>query len=178
MWKGEAAAPSDLDAPQPQVQTARAGSGAVRRSAYIQPGQIFVATEPAEAITVLGSCVAVCLWDGRRRHGGINHFLLPYMVAGSLASPRFGTVATEQLLGALQNAGSRREDLTAKLFGGAAVIEAFRKGDDHLGARNVEVARRVLQEQRIPVVAEDVLGNRGRKLIFHTGTGVALVRLI
>lgn len=178
MRMAEATAPRDDERPEPRSDSPRVEVAGARRSAYIQPGQIFISTEPAEAVTVLGSCVAVCLWDGRRRFGGINHFLLPYMVAGSLASPRFGTVATEQLLAALQNAGSRREDLTAKLFGGAAVIEAFRKGDDHLGARNVEVARRVLKEKRIPIVAEDVLGSRGRKLIFHTGTGVALVRLI
>jgi chemotaxis protein CheD len=173
----EAAAPLGSEA-EPPPEGPRSTSAVGRRSAYVQPGQIFVSGEPAEAVTVLGSCVSVCLWDGRRRIGGINHFLLPYMVAGSLASPRFGTVATEELLAALWQEGSRPEDLTAKLFGGAAVIEAFRRGDDHLGARNVEAARRVLEERRIPIVAEDVLGSRGRKLIFHTGTGVALVRLI
>lgn len=176
MRMAEAAARDD-STPE-ESGTPRVEAVGSRRSAYIQPGQIFLSTAPVEAVTVLGSCVAVCLWDPRGRIGGINHFLLPYLVAGSLASPRFGTVATEELVTAMQKAGSRREDLTAKLFGGAAVIEAFRKGDDHLGARNVEVARRVLQERSIPIVAEDVLGRRGRKLIFHTGTGVALVRLI
>jgi chemotaxis protein CheD len=149
-----------------------------RRPLYVQPGQICVSAEPAEATTVLGSCVAVCLWDGRLRCGGINHFLLPQWILGANASPRFGNVAIDQLIQKLLALGSRSEDLSAKVFGGAAVLEAFRNGGDHLGARNVEVARRALALRRIPILAEDVLGSRGRKLLFQTATGIALVRLL
>jgi chemotaxis protein CheD len=149
-----------------------------RRSVYLQPGQIFASVDPAEAITVLGSCVAVCLWDQLLRIGGANHFLLPYLAGGDNASPRYGNVATERLLQDLQRLGSRTQDLTAKVFGGASVVEAFRDMRDHLGSRNVDVARRILQTHGIPIVAEDVMGDRGRKLIFHTESGVALVRLL
>lgn len=149
-----------------------------RRLTYVQPGQTFASAEPAEATTVLGSCVAVCLCDEHRQIGGINHFLLPWAVGDSLASARFGNVAIDALLAQVERLGARRADLRAKVFGGAAVIEAFRNGDDHLGARNVGVARELLERLGIPIVAEDVLGNRGRKLIFHTGTGIALVRLL
>jgi chemotaxis protein CheD len=149
-----------------------------RRSVYLQPGQVFASAEATEATTVLGSCVAVCLWDLRLRIGGANHFLLPYLADGESASPRYGNVAIERLMRDLESLGSRPEDLVAKVFGGAAVLEAFRDERAHLGAKNVDLARRILNAHAIPIVAEDVVGVRGRKLIFHTDSGIALVRLL
>lgn len=149
----------------------------LRRATYLQPGQLIAAPEPLEISTVLGSCVAVCLWDRRRGQGGANHFLLPSH-GGAQASPRYGDVAVGQLVAALLALGSRRDDLVAKLFGGASVISAFRGVREQLGVRNVAVARHLLAQERVPVVAEDVGGQRGRKLIFHTDDGLARVRLI
>ena len=149
-----------------------------RRAVYLAPGQLFASAEPAEASTILGSCVAVCLWDARSRAGGANHFLLPDWAESGSASPRYGNVAIERLVRQMEGLGAPRRGLQAKLFGGAAVLEAFRGRGNHLGARNVDLARRLLGELGIPIVAEDVGGNRGRKLIFRTDCGLALVRLI
>jgi chemotaxis protein CheD len=149
-----------------------------RRVVYLHPGFVYASLEPTEATTILGSCVAVCLWDSRRRIGGANHFLLPRGGRGALASARFGDVAIRGLVDELGQLGSQAGDLQAKVFGGAAVIEAFRGRDNHLGAQNVELARSVLSELGIPIVALDVEGHRGRKVIFHTDSGIALVKLV
>lgn len=147
-------------------------------TAYVQPGELFGSTRPTAVTTVLGSCVAVCLFDPRRGIGGLNHYLLPHGDADSPRARRFGTVAIAELIAALAARGSQPKDLLAKVFGGADVLDAFRHGDDSLGARNVEVAYAVLKEQRIPVVSQDVRGQKGRKLIFHTHDGNAFVRLL
>lgn len=157
--------------PEPSAELAR-------RVVYLAPGQLFASAEPAEASTILGSCVAVCLWDARSRAGGANHFLLPNWAGNGAASTRYGNVAIERLHQKMKALGCLKRDLQAKLFGGAAVIEAFRNRPDHLGAKNVELARRLLQELGIPVVAEDVGGQRGRKVIFRLDSGLASVRLI
>ncbi len=34
-------------------------------------------SESAAVTTILGSCVAVCLWDESHGIGGMNHYLLP-----------------------------------------------------------------------------------------------------
>ena len=68
--------------------------------------------------------------------------------------------------------------IKAKIFGGACVMEAFRIGGRDLGGQNVEVARQLLSAARIAVVAEDVGGNHGRKLIFRTDTGEAIVKRV
>jgi chemotaxis protein CheD len=152
---------------------------ATRRSVYLHPGQTFASAKPAEAVTILGSCVCVCLWDPSRRAGGANHFLLPrWMASLAEGSARYGNVALEKLLGELARLGSRPTDLQAKVFGGANVLEAFRGRRNHLGVQNVEEARRGLGAAGIRIVAEDVGGDHGRKVLFHTDTGIALVRLI
>ncbi len=149
-----------------------------RRAVYLAPGQVIASAEPAEASTILGSCVAVCLWDPRTRTGGANHFLLPDWAGSGTGTARYGNVAIASLVQRMEELGARQRDLQAKLFGGAAVLEAFRNRPDHLGARNVALARHLLEQLAIPVVAEDVGGSRGRKVLFRTDSGLALVRLI
>jgi chemotaxis protein CheD len=152
--------------------------GGSRSTLYLHPGRLFVSSEAIAASTILGSCVSVCLWDPLLRNGGANHFLLPYHGRHDPSAARFGNLATQQLIDQLVGLGSQKRNLQAKMFGGACVIEAFRGRGRHLGEKNIDAARAVLAENGIPIVAEDVGGHRGRKLIFHTDTGTALVRLV
>lgn len=156
---------------------APATNPAAARQLYLQPGQVFVSADPAVITTVLGSCVCVCLWDPRHGVGGANHYLLPERV-GAEHSLRFGHAAMEELVKQIEAVGVPRRLLQAKVFGGASVIRSFERGNGHLGERNIEVARRFLERERIPVVAEDVGGRRGRKLLFDTRTGMVSVKLL
>lgn len=141
---------------------------------YLLPGQLLVSVEPARITTVLGSCVAVCLYDNVSGIGGLNHFLLP----GAPANPqereplRWGVPATAALLEAVLAAGARRAQLQAKVFGGACITarevpEALRIGD-----RNIETALAELARMRIPVVNHSLGGAVGRKIIFDSRTGM------
>jgi chemotaxis protein CheD len=146
---------------------------------YVQPGHLAVSlpAEPRVLSTVLGSCVAVCLWDSRGRLGGMNHYLLPQLPARAAATARYGTVAVPALIEELLRFGASRLRLRAKVFGGAQVL-ATAEGGDHLGARNVEVALRALAVEGVQVMAGDVGGGRGRRLLFEAGSGQAWVRLL
>ncbi|HZZ85974.1 MAG TPA: chemotaxis protein CheD [Anaeromyxobacteraceae bacterium] len=153
--------------------TAPAGDG--RAKLYLQAGQILTAAEPTAITTVVGSCVAVGLFDAAAGAGGMNHFLLPYPVQGEL-TPRFGSVAIPELVRLVLERGARRNRLQAKVFGGACVIDVFRGSGRHVGEDNVELALRTLEAERIPVMERDVGGTRGRKVIFHADDGSAWVR--
>ena len=148
------------------------------RVVYLHAGQLFVSQEPTQATTILGSCVAICLWDPTIRVGGLNHFMLPNDIGTSCASPRYATFATATLLDNLVGLGCDRRRLQAKIFGGARVLSAFQRAGHDLGTQNIEVARLRLAEQRIPIVSEDVGGSHGRKLIFRTDNGMALVKKV
>lgn len=150
-----------------------------RAAFYLHPGQLYVSSEPTVVTTVLGSCVSVCLWDPLLGFGGINHFLLPHWAGSDTAfSLRYGNVAVQQLIDRLLALGCRKRNLLAKLFGGACVIDAIRRGENHLGMKNVKIARKLLAEMGIEVAAEDIGGRRGRKLIFQTDDGAAWVKLL
>ncbi|HWW60046.1 MAG TPA: chemotaxis protein CheD, partial [Thermoanaerobaculia bacterium] len=127
--------------------------------------------------TILGSCVAVCLWDSQKRIGGLNHFMLP-MVAGSMAaSPRFGNIAMEELITKLREAGARLPFLNARVFGGACMFAQMQSAM-HLGAKNVEMALDHISRRGIEIVETDVGGTRGRKLIFNTDEGSTCLKSI
>jgi len=143
---------------------------------YLHPGQLFASRQSHAVTTILGSCVAVCLWDPVRKIGGINHYLLPAFTGDGVASPRFGNIAIAELLEQLTALGCRKRDLQAKLFGGACVIAAFRNRTNHLGWENIQSAEKILGREEIPVVGKDTGGDKGRKLIFHTDDGSAWVK--
>jgi chemotaxis protein CheD len=157
----------------PQPRTAFRGE---RRTLYLQAGQLVAIAQPAVITTILGSCVAVCLWDERLAIGGMNHFMLPFVTAKQNASPRFGTVAWETLLAELTSLGAQPRNLRAGVFGGACVMEAFRASADHVGARNVELAESQIAAAGITIVESAVGGTRGRKLIFETDRGRMTVK--
>ncbi len=147
------------------------------RVAYLLPAELSVVdSESSHTImTILGSCVSVCLWDRRGRAGGMNHYLLPRRGNGGELSPRYGDVAIPTLVRRLVALGAAHEDLRAKIFGGAHVMPADHPSGKSLGAQNVEVAIEFLRAEGVQILSEDVGGKRGRKLAFNTLDGTALV---
>ena len=141
------------------------------RVAYLYPGELMVSREPCAVSTVVGSCVAVFLWDARLRLGGMNHYLLPQ----GEASPRYGVNAVRALVDKLLALGGAPETLAAKVFGGAHVLGHAPAGN-HLGKQNSDLAFSLLQDFRIRVLAADVGGTRGRRVVCHTGDGSAWVK--
>jgi chemotaxis protein CheD len=149
-----------------------------RQRVYLLPGQFHVSAEPCQIKTILGSCVSICLWDSRRATGGMNHYLLPSSREDEPVSLRFGDVATSALLEKLLWIGCRMENLTAKVFGGAAIFQNQNRYAVSLGARNVAAALLLLQNAGIPVVAQQIGGSHGRKLIFNTDDGAAWTKRV
>lgn len=138
----------------------------------LYPADIFVDKSPYVISTVLGSCVAVCLYDPLMRMGAINHFILPQWNGYDLSTMKYGNVATIRIVEELLLYGCKYENIVAKVFGGAEVLTGM-PTNFHIGRRNAQMALEILNEFKIPVVASDLGGNQGRKIIFNTGTGNA-----
>jgi len=147
-----------------------------RRKVYLHAGQLYASAEPTEIVTILGSCVSVCMFDRARGIGGLNHFMLP--TDGTTASPRYARSANEMLIAQLVALGAGRSRLEAKIFGGASVLKTGGDVGTDLGMRNIEAARAHLAQEKIPILGEDVGGVRGRKLVFFTGDGTALIKQV
>jgi len=145
------------------------------KSHFLYPGQLFVSREGEQISTILGSCAAVCLWDRRKKIGGMNHYLLPEGPVDSPNPYRYGNFANAALLKQLQSMGCEIKDLQAKIFGGASAFGA--DPETSLGAQNVKLAEEFLQRFRIPVLLTDVSGKRGRRLTFHTDDGTTSLKV-
>ena len=149
----------------------------VEQRRVLLPGQLFVARMPVPITTILGSCIAVCLWDPMRGVGGMNHFMLPFAATGDAASPRYGNVAMEQLVAEVCSAGGRLPFLRARVYGGACMFAPMQSAE-HLGIKNAGVAINFLRRKAIDIVEVETGGNRGRKLAFESSEGTACLTSI
>ncbi|MCB0504934.1 MAG: chemotaxis protein CheD [Cyclobacteriaceae bacterium] len=141
---------------------------------YLYPSTLFAQKEGHMVTTVLGSCVAVCLYDETTGLGGINHYMLPFWNGNELASPKYGNIAIESLVKKLEKLGVQRNNMVAKVFGGANQL-------NHtigVGQRNIKVAQEMLEELNIKIVAKSVGGEKGRKINFNTSTGEVFMKYV
>lgn len=143
-------------------------------AAKILPGQYYVSTADETITTVLGSCVAACIWDPEAGVGGMNHFMIPGIDQPGAADnndsygpARYGLFAMEFLINAILKCGARRERLLVKLAGGGQVV----RSRTPIGQENVAFARRYLADERFHLVGEHVEGDLARRLVFHPLTG-------
>lgn len=126
--------------------------------------------------TILGSCIAACLFDPFVKVGGMNHFLLPGDTAArrSHEAEHYGAHLMEVLVNDLMHLGARRDRLQAKLFGGGRIL----RGLSDIGRENAEFAEHFLVRDGIALVGTDVGGDRARRLQFWPCTGRARVMYV
>ncbi len=137
---------------------------------YLYPSNLFSSRELYHITTLLGSCVAVCLYDRRQQFGGMNHFMLPLWNGNGLASPKYGNIAILQLVQKMESLGSNRNDMVAKVFGGASILD-ISTHMFNVGERNADQAIIELSVLKIKVIASSMKGDKARKIIFNTFTG-------
>lgn len=142
----------------------------------VAQGETRVSTDPSEVLTtVLGSCVAACLYDPIGHVGGLNHYLLAEGGGDDPASmQRYGLYAMEVLINAMLAKGAVRSRMKARIYGGATMHRSFRD----IGGANVAFARRFLRDERIPLVGEDVGGTGARRIEFRAALGLGRCRTI
>ncbi|WP_437298290.1 chemotaxis protein CheD [Sorangium sp. So ce426] len=143
---------------------------------HVMPGQLFASPEPTMVTTIVGSCVAICLWDATTGVGGMNHYVLPECPSPAMASVRFAEFACQRLLERLVALGASSRALQAHVVGGACLISAFRERGTHLGAQNVDAGLAFLRVERIRIAQLDTGGNRGRKIVFRTSDGAISIQ--
>ena len=140
----------------------------------IDPGESYVTNKDEIISTLLGSCVAACLYDPVNHVIGMNHFLLAQQhsahKAALLASEegRYGIHAMELLINQMLRQGAQRIHLKAKAFGGGDVLKlgSHLRGGASIGAVNCEFIKTFLKTEHIPLVASGLGGRIGRNIFF------------
>ncbi|MCL6477593.1 MAG: chemotaxis protein CheD [Peptococcaceae bacterium] len=141
-----------------------------------------IAREPERLITLgLGSCVGVSLYDPIKKVGGLLHVMLPDSTQFSNVNKpaKFADLGIPLMIREMQKMGAQVNRLQAKLVGGAQMFTGL---DDkmtlNIGQRNTEKSREVLKKAGIPILSEEVGGNRGRTMILDTRTGEVIIRTL
>jgi chemotaxis protein CheD len=146
------------------------GRGDGQKIMTIVQGDFAVSADPQLVMsTVLGSCVAVCLYDPLARVGGMNHFLLASGGEASPADVKYGVNAMELLINRLLQAGGDRRRLQAKVFGGARMTPHARD----IGHANGVFALQFLERESIPCLSHSLGGTVARRVQFTPTTGAA-----
>jgi chemotaxis protein CheD len=158
-----------FEAPPPVTPTTRI---------TVLQGQSMVSAGPrVEFSTVLGSCVATCLFDPDIEVGGMNHFLLAEPNAGVAKADideHYGVYLMEVLINEMLAHGAVKSRLRAHLYGGANLNAHFAR----IGTCNAEFARSFLARERINVIREDLGGSSARRVDFRPARGMVRCRTV
>lgn len=136
--------------------------------------EVKVSKDDADVLVAysLGSCVGVALWDSKFKVGGMAHVFLPYKLeGGDRQFGKYGETAVPYLVSRLLGIGCRRENLEARIAGGANVIPdlSFPFGD--IGLLNVKAVCESLSREKIPISGQDTGGRYGRTMRLYIDSG-------
>ena len=141
-----------------------------------------VVAKPTHVVSCLGlgSCVALILYDTRRKVGGVAHIMLPFFKgANNLHTPyQFADTAIATLLEELGSRGICRQDIVAKMAGGARMFACDNGSLPGIGQQNTTSIKNILAMEGIPLVSKDIGGNYGRSIQFHLDSGKVIVTAV
>lgn len=141
-----------------------------------------MAFSPDKLITVgLGSCVGIAIYDKAAGIGGLAHIMLPdssqfNKIANEI---KFADLAIPIMVEHMIKKGAKLRNMSAKIAGGASMFNFSDKSIVmDIGNRNSIAVKNTLKTLAIPIVAEDIGGNKGRTLIFNTENGILSIRTV
>lgn len=128
------------------------------------------AKNPDQLFTVVGSCIAIMLFDKINKIGGMIHIMLGYSKGRDDNICKYVDTGVPFLLQMLQKNGAvRRRIQGAKIAGGAILLG---KSDDfNIAEENLSATHGVLRKHGIQVIASDCGGNLSRRISFDLSTG-------
>lgn len=140
-----------------------------------------VARKPTRLITLgLGSCVGIALYDPRTEIGGLVHIMLPSVnqARSKDNKAKFADTGIAHLVEEMQKEGAVKRRMVAKIAGGASMFSFTSESHMNIGERNVEMTKKVLDELKLQIIAEDTGLDYGRTIELDTETGMLQVRSI
>ena len=125
-------------------------------------------------VTVLGSCVGVCIHDPVTKISGMNHFLLPGDIFAQ-SSPKYGIFAMEYMINEILKRGALKTRLQVKVFGGAKVLP---NSSIDVGDKNIAFIKEYIQNESLQLVSSDLGADYARRIHFCGDTGKVMMRKI
>lgn len=150
----------------------------------LNPGELIFTDKPMIVRTILGSCVAVTMFNSRRGIAAICHALLPHpgnneaYTANYAENYKYVTYVVPEMARKMRRHGIKNWEIEVKLFGAADMLseDPEQESDRPVGKLNVEAVMDMLRKEHLHLKTSDVGGMRGRKILFYTHTGEVLLK--
>lgn len=163
------------------IEMSSVGSSRSNSAIHVKIGELAVSRD-VPLTTIVGSCIACCIYDDRQRIIGLAHIMLPTDKrrrdngsssddAHADTKAKYADTGVKNLVDTLLRYGADINSLKAKIVGGARVF-AHESDEDmfNIGMRNAEKVKEVLKAYGIRLVAEDIGGRGGRSITFDPST--------
>ena len=145
----------------------------------IYPGEHYATNEDFYVASVVGTCLAVCVYDIRVKAGGMVNFVVPGTAGtNNLLHDdifRIGILNMEYLMGDLVKLGCDRHFMKAKIFG-AGYINDSAHNSIALTENNIKFVRDYFAFEKIDIEKSDLGGHLRRKIYFSPLTGAVFRR--
>ncbi|MFN4337328.1 MAG: chemotaxis protein CheD [Candidatus Nitrosocaldus sp.] len=137
---------------------------------HVKIGELAVSKD-LPLTTIVGSCIACCIYDDKNKIAGMAHIMLPTKRTNTTTNidtkAKYADTAIKNLVDLLIKNGADINNLKAKIVGGARIFMHESDTDMfNIGDRNAEKVREMLKEYRIMIIAEDIGGRTGRNVTF------------
>jgi chemotaxis protein CheD len=162
---------------------------------FLPAGQFYFGHGRVRVKTLLGTCVAITLWNPATQSGGMCHYLLPTRGRAQATADAAPGFYADEVMGMfadeLRAAGTSANSYVVKIFGGGNMFpdhlsdpdcrnqscdDARRAKCPSVGCQNIRVAHELLQSRGFSIALEDVGGHGSRQLMFDVWSGDVWVR--
>lgn len=141
-----------------------------------------IVSSPDRLITMgLGSCIGIAIYDRVKKIAGLVHIMLPDSKQfKNIVNPlKYADLGIESLVNQMIENGCRKENMTAKIAGGASMFNfPDKKIISDIGKRNSLAVVEIINKLSIPIIGQEVGGNKGRTMIFESEDGSVLIKSI
>lgn len=149
---------------------------------FLQPGEFYFGDKETRIRTLLGSCVAITLWNPRLQIGGMCHYLLP-MRPDDDSTPdldgRYADSVIALFMQELNKSGTFPADYEVKMFGGGNQFSnQEQKHAMAIPEKNIQAGRRLLKQHGFNITAEHLGGHGHRNVIFDIWSGQVWVKYV
>ena len=146
----------------------------------VDTAQVKVTQAPNRLVALgVGSCVVITFYDPVLKVGAMAHAMLPDSTkSGPTSNPlKFADLAIDEVIRKMESMGSNRQNMEAKIVGGANMFPSLRHESLRAGEENVHAVKEKLRKEGIRLAGEVVGGSVGRSVEFDTTSGIVTVRV-
>ncbi|MFP4113900.1 MAG: chemotaxis protein CheD [Spirochaetota bacterium] len=146
-------------------------------------GEFKYSHDPSDVLKTygLGSCVALAVYNQKRRIAGLVHIALPEAAVNPAKAAQlpgyFADTGIAMVIDWIDKvAQGQRKSFTYKLYGGASILDENNRFD--IGRRNSLAIKRLLWRYGCGVIKEDIGGTSSRTVTIAVETGEVHVNYV